>query len=264
MLAASEAVDRAWLPPNIDAVQTDDYLVICRPTHLTSTTSGRVHAWITSDRPFAEVRTEVERFARARGTHDVWWRAERRAEPDATESLRSAGATVVLTELVMARPLTEVDTHDQQNCGTPPGVSTNVVASKEEFTALARLEAEGWGRPAPTSDTMTQDWATLRAGLESSSEFAMLATVEGSPAAVARCAVFGSVVRLFGAVTIPAFRRRGLYRSLVTARCELGHAKGATMALTKARQETSAPILEGMGFRSYAFERCWRLQFGEG
>ena len=53
-------------------------------------------------------------------------------------------------------------------------------------------------------------WVSLRADLESSSKFALLATVNGTPASVARLALSESVVRLFGAVTLPAFRGRGL------------------------------------------------------
>ena len=63
-------------------------------------------------------------------------------------------------------------------------------------------------------------------------------------------------------VTLPAFRGRGLYRSLLAARCKLARANGATLALTKGRVETSAPILERAGFRSYAVEQCWRLSLG--
>jgi FR47-like protein len=111
----------------------------------------------------------------------------------------------------------------------------------------------------PTPEVLVGEWGRLQSDLGSSSAFALVATKNGTPASVGRCRLFDSVVRLFGAVTLPEFRRRGLYISVVAARCRLGRNHGATLALTKARPATSAPILERAGFRSYQTERCWRL-----
>lgn len=45
-----------------------------------------------------------------------------------------------------------------------------------------------------------------------------------------RCALFGPVVRLFGAVTLPEVRRRGLYNSVLTARSPPGQELGTILA----------------------------------
>jgi hypothetical protein len=87
-----------------------------------------------------------------------------------------------------------------------------------------------------------------------------VARVDGIAASVGRCGLFGPVVRLFGAATLPAFRGRGLYREIVAARCRLGKEHGAALAMTKGRHETSAPILIQAGFLSFQTERCWRLR----
>lgn len=264
VLAASRAVDDAWpLPSNIEVVQTEDWLVLCRPVHLASPTSGRVQAWINSQRPLWEMRPEVERLAQAWGADEVWWWADGEVGPATSESLRSAGASLAVSELVMARPLTGADADAWLAGDDPPGVTTRVVADEEAFEALVGVETEGWGRPSSSADVLIEDWGRLQADLGSSSAFALLGTVNGMPASVARCGLFDPVVRLFGAVTLPAFRRRGLYRSLVAPRCRLGRANGATLALTKARPATSAPILERVGFRSYGIEQCWRLHVSE-
>ena len=71
--------------------------------------------------------------------------------------------------------------------------------------------------------------------------------------------LYDDVARLAGSVTLPAFRRHGLYRALLRARCRIGADRNATLALTKARPGTSAPILERNGFTRYAEERYWRL-----
>ena len=57
------------------------------------------------------------------------------------------------------------------------------------------------------------------------------------------------VVRLWGTATLPELRRRGGYRSLVGARLQEGHSRGANLAIVTARVETSGPILQKMGFR---------------
>ncbi len=264
VLAASRAVDDAWpLPSYIEVVQTEDCLVSCRPVHLTSPTSGLVQAWINSQRPLLEMRPEVERLAQAWGADEVWRWADGKVGAATSESLRSAGASLAVTELVMARPLRGADADAWLASDEPPSVTTRIVADEEAFEALAGVETEGWGRPPPSADILIEDWVRLQADLGSCSAFALLGTMNGTPASVARCSLFDPVVRLFGAVTLPAFRQRGLYRSLVAARCRLGRANGAALALTKARPATSAPILERVGFRSYGVEQCWRLHVSE-
>ena len=68
-----------------------------------------------------------------------------------------------------------------------------------------------------------------------------------------------TVARLGGAVTLPAYRGLGLHTAIVAARCRLARAHDATLGLTPARQDTSAPILERLGFVPVALERCWVL-----
>jgi hypothetical protein len=260
ILAASTAVDDAWpVPADTEAVQTEDCFVLCRPAHLSSPTSGRVQAWINSQRPFLEIRTEVEHLAWEWGAADVWWWAEGEYGPAVDEALRSAGANLEVTQLVMARPLGGADADGWLAAADPPGVEAKVVADEALFQALTDVETAGWGRGPPTPGVLVEEWEQLRADLASSSAFALLATKDGTPASVGRCALFDSVVRLFGAATLPEFRRRGLYSSVVAARCRLGQARGATLALTKARPATSAPILRQAGFHPYRSERCWRL-----
>lgn len=57
------------------------------------------------------------------------------------------------------------------------------------------------------------------------------------------------VAHLCDALTAPAFRRRGVYLSLVARRLALARAAGCVAAVTSARIDTSAPILAKRGFR---------------
>jgi GNAT superfamily N-acetyltransferase len=53
---------------------------------------------------------------------------------------------------------------------------------------------------------------------------------------------------LLGGVVLPRFRGRGLYRALVRARLSDARTHGIALATSHAREATSAPILERLGF----------------
>lgn len=79
-----------------------------------------------------------------------------------------------------------------------------------------------------------------------------LARCGGEPAGVAASVMFPRSVYLLGAVVLPAFRRRGLYRALVAARLADAAATGRALATSHARATSSAPLLAKMGFTEVA------------
>jgi len=70
----------------------------------------------------------------------------------------------------------------------------------------------------------------------------------GVPAAAASYIAFDASAFLMGAVVLPAFRGRGIYRALVAARLAHARSFGIELATTHAREVSSAPILEKLGF----------------
>jgi hypothetical protein len=58
------------------------------------------------------------------------------------------------------------------------------------------------------------------------------------------------VAYLRNALTVPAFRRRGVYLSLVAHRLRVAQSAGCTAAVLQAQTKTSAPILIKRGFKS--------------
>lgn len=74
--------------------------------------------------------------------------------------------------------------------------------------------------------------------------------VDGVPAAAASYVPFARSAFLMNGVVLPAYRGRGLYRRLVEARLAHAHARGLAVAATHARESTSAPILEKLGFET--------------
>jgi hypothetical protein len=132
-----------------------------------------------------------------------------------------------------------------------------VVDDRRSFEDATRVSTEGWGRTdldARTSDKLFQE---ALIGLEQGKIIHVVAYAAGHAAATGRLVMFGDVVRLVGAITLPAYRHQGLYRSLLRERLRLGVQLGATLALTKAKPNTSGPILIKAGFAEYDLEECF-------
>jgi GNAT superfamily N-acetyltransferase len=85
--------------------------------------------------------------------------------------------------------------------------------------------------------------------------FLHVARCNGVPAGTAGWVNKHRSAYLVGAVVLPAHRRRGVYRALIDARLEAVARRGITLATTHARETTSAPILEKLGFETmYRYE----------
>lgn len=68
----------------------------------------------------------------------------------------------------------------------------------------------------------------------------------------------GSILKLWGAGTHPDYRKRGLYGSLVIARCTEGFRLGTRYVVVTARESTSTPILVKAGFQRVGSELHFR------
>ena len=62
---------------------------------------------------------------------------------------------------------------------------------------------------------------------------------------------------LWGGGTDPAFRRRGAYRAVVAARLRRAAARGCTTVAIYARESTSDPIAEALGFVRHGTMITW-------
>lgn len=110
-----------------------------------------------------------------------------------------------------------------------------------EFT---RVMAEGWALdPAPL---LTYHQRVLAEPKRRHRMF--LASIGGAPAATAALALFERSAYFLGAVVLPRFRGRGAFRALTAARLRFAAQRGITLATCQAREETSAPLLERIGF----------------
>jgi GNAT superfamily N-acetyltransferase len=108
------------------------------------------------------------------------------------------------------------------------------------------------------TDVMAAGWNADRAALFVQHQHILaerryqlfVAYCDGVPAAAASYVPFPRSAFMMGGVTLPAFRGRGLYRALVRARMTHARERGIPLATSHARESSSAPILERMGFQT--------------
>jgi len=109
---------------------------------------------------------------------------------------------------------------------------------------FTRTMAAGWGMdPEPL-------YLANRLAVASPSHHLYVAYCDGQPAAAAGAVMFARSVYLIGGVTLERFRGRGMYRALVERRLADASRHGIMLATSHARAETSAPILEKLGFET--------------
>ena len=114
-------------------------------------------------------------------------------------------------------------------------------ASVGEFS---RVMAEGWNIELAPVAAVNR----LIAASPGSPQRMFLARWDDQPAAVASYVALPRSAYLLGGVVLPPFRGRGLYRALVRARVADARTRGIALATSHAREDTSAPILERLGF----------------
>ena len=114
----------------------------------------------------------------------------------------------------------------------------------DQIETFTRVMAEGWRLdPGP----LRVAHAVLF-GMADRRQRQFLASYDGEPAGCASYVAFPRSAYLLGAVVLPPFRGRGLYRALARARMADARARGIALATAHAREATSAPILERLGF----------------
>lgn len=119
-----------------------------------------------------------------------------------------------------------------------------VVVDDSTLDQFTQVMAEGW-----SSDPVAL-LELHRHVLAEGRQFLFIAHDDGVPAATASYVACERSAYLIGGVVLPAHRGRGLYRALVHARLAHARARGLDVATSHARESTSAPILEKLGFET--------------
>lgn len=127
-----------------------------------------------------------------------------------------------------------------------PAIHVEEIDDRGGGEIFSRVMAEGWGvdpDPLRRANDLLLGTADRRHRM-----FLARYGEEREPAGVASYVAFPRSAYLLGAVVLPQFRGRGLYRALALARLADARARGIELATCHAREASSAPILERLGF----------------
>jgi len=246
-----------WQPDDGIEVRTDDYRLIRYPDWALDPSFPAAQVTRSrSGRPAGELIEEVLAHVRGWGLLGVaWWVSAASRPADTEEQLRARGGKRIDTVQILARELTE----PLPELGVPADVSVQLVEDERMFLAASQITVRGWNRKEPDEASVAQDLAKAISDLATWTNFRVLACVGGAPACTGGATLNDELAQLWGAVTLPAFRRRGSYRAVLAERLRLARDHGAELALVKGRVETSGPILLRAGFTDYGQERCYWL-----
>lgn len=159
-----------------------------------------------------------------------------------------ADDTPGLAELLRARGLPErsvLGLWRQTDLSVPDGAEVVEATRPDDVAAFSAVMAEGWSAPlAPLLAYNTRLASTP------TKQRLFLARVNGEPAGSAGLAIVERSVYLIGAVVLPRFRGRGVYRALLNARFSIARSLGKALVTCQANPQTSGPILQALGFQS--------------
>ena len=255
MLDATAAME--WQPDGSSDVLTDDYRLIRYPDWALDPTFPAAQVTRSrAGRSDDEVIDEVIAHVRGWGLLGVaWWVSAAPRPPGIERTLRARGGKQIDAVQILARELgrglPELD--------VPANVTVELVTDERSFRVASLITVRGWGRKEPNEAELRRELTGAVRDLADWSGFRVVAFVDGEPASSGGCTLNGEVAKLWGAVTLPAFRRRGSYRAVLAERLRLARDHGAALALVKGRVETSGPILLRAGFTDYGEERCYWL-----
>ena len=259
VLDAATAME--WQPDGAIEVRTDDYRLIRYPDWALDPTFPAAQVTRSrSDRSVGDLVDEVLAHVRSWGLLGVaWWVSPASRPEDTEEQLRVRGGKRIDTVQLLAREVSE----PLPELGVPADVSVELVDDERTFRAASQVTVRGWGRTEPDEASLATDLVRALSDLATWTNFRVLASVAGAPACTGGATLNGEVAKLWGGVTLPAFRRRGSYRAVLAERLRLARDHGAELALVQGRVETSGPILLRAGFTGYGEERCYWLPLEE-
>jgi GNAT superfamily N-acetyltransferase len=251
------AIVMEWRPDGASEVLTDGYRLIRYPDWALDPSFPAAQVTRSRlSRPADAVIDEVLAHVRQWGLLGVaWWVSDATWPADTEDRLRARGGKRIDAVQILACDLRD----GLPELGIPAGVTVELVRDERTFRAASMVTVRGWGRKEPSEQDIARDLTDAIRDLAAWSGFRVVASVDGEPASSGGCTLNGEVAQLWGAVTLPAFRRRGSYRAVLAERLRLARDHGTELALVKGRVETSGPILLRAGFTDYGEERCYWL-----
>jgi GNAT superfamily N-acetyltransferase len=242
-----------WIPPFASVAKTDEYTIVRLPDYLPHPLS--VAAFRPAG-PLSDAVTAVLDRAREFGPAELQWIVLLGSPAGLAQELTDRGGSIRLTLGVLA-----CDLRDGAPDLPPPAADVTVrwatdvpTASDSQAVAVATF-----GGSVPPEERVKEIAAENAASVTAGRGGMVVAYADGSPVGAGGLDVVDGVARLWGGAVIEPARGRGVYRALLTARLSYAADHGATMALVKARTDTSGPILLRAGFAAYGQEPIFHL-----
>ncbi|MFC4493929.1 GNAT family N-acetyltransferase [Streptomyces ovatisporus] len=188
------------------------------------------------------VARQRDRFAE-RG-ESVEWRAHRHDEPpELPERLRAAGFVPGESRTVLLGQASEMVTEPV----LPEGVVVRRVTGEHDMRRIAAMESEIWGSDLGWLAGML----TERTAAAPDDTVVLTAETGGRIVCAAWMLLSGEAghAGLRGGTTVPEWRGRGLYRSLVAVRARMAAERGVRYLQVEATGD-SRPVLTRLGFRA--------------
>jgi GNAT superfamily N-acetyltransferase len=218
-------------PPDLRVIERPGWLQIVTPSIKTGGCNEVIYSLLDEAGADAAIDEAIAIY-RDLGLQFRWNTGPGSGPPDLGERLARRGLRASWGR-GMARTIDEV--------AAPPDVALVDASTLDAFTAVM---AEGW------ASDITAMRALNRHIFAEGRQCMFLAYADGVPAATAAYVPLERSAYLVGGVVLPAYRGRGLYRALIQARLAHARARGLALATSHARESSSAPILEKLGFET--------------
>ncbi len=127
---------------------------------------------------------------------------------------------------------------------------------ESDLDEYVSVELRGWSLPG--AEHVAQRNASLTA-LRASERMVPLfaARLDGQVVGTSALVLRGSYAYLLATQVLGTARGQGVYRALVQTRLSFLEERGISYAVTQAREATSAPMLEHLGFETPFRSHCW-------
>lgn len=243
-----------WIPYDADIVTTTAADLV-----LTGGKARVRRATPPPDTGTAQFVAAVRDLAARHGATDLTWVVHDGDTPaDLDAVLTAQGSTIVEDLEILARPLGTGPTATNAT----PGIDVRRIDTPDLLDEAYAIDSAVLGTPVRSARFRRTAIAALAAQVAAGparTAYRFAAVIDKTTVATAGLTLDGRIARLWGAAVLPRHRGRGVYRALLAARLLRATTHTATLALTKARTDTSAPILRRAGFRPYGRERHHRL-----
>ncbi|MER5636200.1 GNAT family N-acetyltransferase [Kitasatospora sp. NPDC002227] len=242
-----------WLPPDAEVVADDQYTILRLPEYYSFDLSV---VSFTPNRPLPAAVDAVLERAKACGPPVLDWQVLIGHPAGLADELTARGGRVKLGLEVLAADLSQGAPRLK-----PPAVDVSLRWATDLATTRdgIAVESAGFGGALPPEERIEAAAGRDAKAFPAGEGGRVVAYVDGEPVGAGGVVLVDGVARLTGGVVAEDWRGRGVYRALLDARLSYAATHGAAMALVKANETTSGPILRKVGFTPFGPEPVYAL-----